>query len=57
MPVEVLGLGGVPHAGDQLSVVENEARAREVAEYRQSVATAKRTTSAPASLEIHVRRR
>ncbi|MBU3079300.1 translation initiation factor IF-2 [Sphingomonas quercus] len=51
MPVEVLGLTGVPHAGDQLSVVENEARAREVAEYRQSVATAKRTTSAPASLE------
>ena len=51
LPVEVLGLTGVPRAGDQLSVVENEARAREVAEYRQSVATTKRTTSAPASLE------
>jgi translation initiation factor IF-2 len=51
MPVEVLGLSGVPRAGDPLSVVENEARAREVAEYRQSVLTSKRTTSAPASLE------
>ncbi|MGY4395663.1 translation initiation factor IF-2 [Sphingomonas sp. UYAg733] len=51
MPVEVLGLSGVPRAGDPFSVVENEARAREVAEYRQSVITNKRTTSAPASLE------
>ncbi|MGC6501005.1 MAG: translation initiation factor IF-2 [Henriciella sp.] len=33
--VEVLGLNGTPMAGDQLTVVENEARAREVAEYRQ----------------------
>jgi translation initiation factor IF-2 len=51
MPVEVLGLSGVPSAGDQLQVVESEARAREVAEYRQGVLTQKRTTSAPASLE------
>ena len=51
MPVEVLGLSGVPMAGDPLQVVENEARAREVAEYRHSVLLAKRTTSAPASLE------
>ena len=50
-PVEVLGLSGVPRAGDPLSVVENEARAREVAAYRQSVTTKKRTTQAPASLE------
>jgi translation initiation factor IF-2 len=51
LPVEVLGLGGVPMAGDTLTVVENEARAREVASYRHEQATAKRTTSAPASLE------
>ena len=50
-PVEVLGLAAVPSAGDQLSVVENEARAREVAAYRQGVLDRKRTTAAPLSLE------
>ncbi|QUT07023.1 translation initiation factor IF-2 [Sphingobium phenoxybenzoativorans] len=50
-PVEVLGLSGVPMAGDQLSVVENEARAREVAAYRSELATKKRTTAAPTSVE------
>ncbi|SOB86479.1 bacterial translation initiation factor 2 (bIF-2) [Sphingomonas guangdongensis] len=50
-PVEVLGLSGVPSAGDPLQVVENEARAREVAEYRAGVIQQKRTTNAPASLE------
>jgi translation initiation factor IF-2 len=33
-PVELLGLSGVPEAGDELVVVESEARAREVTEYR-----------------------
>ena len=34
-PVEVLGFNGVPDAGDMLVAVDSEARAREVAEYRQ----------------------
>src|SRR3954449_2540627 len=51
MPVEVLGLSVVPSAGDPFTVVENEARAREVAAYRQSVLDRKRTTSAPVSVE------
>ena len=51
MPVEVLGIGGVPMAGDLLSVVESEQRAREVSAYRQEQATAKRTAMAPASID------
>ena len=50
-PVEVLGLAAVPSAGDPLTVVENEARAREVAVYRQGLLDTKRTTSVPISLE------
>ena len=34
-PVEVLGFSGAPDAGDRVAVVENEARAREVTEYRE----------------------
>jgi translation initiation factor IF-2 len=33
-PVEVPGFAGTPEAGDRLAVVENEARAREVTDYR-----------------------
>ena len=35
MPVEILGLQGVPAAGDDLIVVEDEQKAREVSSYRQ----------------------
>ena len=51
MPVEVLGLGGVPGAGETLTVVENEQRAREVAQYRQEKATEKRTALAPTNFD------
>src|SRR5206468_6469900 len=51
VPVGVPGLSVVPPAGDPSTVVENEARAREVADYRQGVLDRKRTTSAPVTLE------
>ena len=34
MPVELLGFSGAPDAGDRFAVVANEARAREITEYR-----------------------
>jgi translation initiation factor IF-2 len=34
-PVEILGLGGVPSAGETFVVVEDEGRAREISEFRQ----------------------
>ncbi|MEZ5568773.1 MAG: translation initiation factor IF-2 [Halioglobus sp.] len=36
IPVEILGLDGTPGAGDLFAVVENEKRAREVADFRQN---------------------
>ena len=51
VPVEVLGLSGVPNAGDPLTVVEDESRAREVAAYRQGVIDRARTTQTPTSVE------
>lgn len=35
MPVEILGLSAIPHAGDEAIVVPDERRAREVALFRQ----------------------
>ncbi|GEP02014.1 hypothetical protein MOX02_00520 [Methylobacterium oxalidis] len=37
VPVEVLGFNGTPDAGDRVIVVANEARAREVTEYRARI--------------------
>ncbi len=37
-PVEVLGLAGTPLAGERFAVVDNEARAREITDYRQRLA-------------------
>ena len=36
IPVEVLGLSGTPNAGDDATVVPDERKAREIAEFRQS---------------------
>ena len=49
MPVEVLGLNGAPGAGDRIGVVENEARAREISEYRQRLAREKAVARASGS--------
>ncbi len=45
MPVEILGLNGAPDAGDEFNVVESEARAREVAEYRQRLERERRAAA------------
>ncbi len=49
VPVEVLGLHGTPEAGDVLHVVENEAQAREIAEYRREKAKEKRAAAGAAT--------
>jgi len=52
VPVEVLGLSGTPSAGDTLDVVETEAQAREIADYREKTAKDKRAAvGAAATLE------
>ena len=43
-PAEILGLNDVPLAGDDIITVDNEARAREVSEYRNSVILKEKTT-------------
>ena len=43
-PSEILGLNDVPQAGDDIIVVENESRAREVSEYRKSRIKKEKTT-------------
>jgi translation initiation factor IF-2 len=54
VPVEVLGFTGTPDAGDRLAVVESEARARELTDYRvrqKREKTAARASGMRGSLE------
>jgi translation initiation factor IF-2 len=54
VPVEVLGFNGPPEAGDRLAVVENEARARQITDYRahqKREKSAARATGMRGSLE------
>jgi translation initiation factor IF-2 len=58
VPVEVLGFNGTPEAGDRVAVVESEARAREITEYRtrqKRERQAARTGSAGRSLSDMMR--
>ena len=49
VPVEVLGLNGTPEAGDVLNVVDTEAQAREIADYRIDLAKEKRAAAGAAT--------
>ncbi|WP_312525422.1 translation initiation factor IF-2 [Paracoccus sp. (in: a-proteobacteria)] len=49
VPVEVLGLNGTPEAGDVLNVVETEAQAREIADYRIQQSKDKRAAAGAAT--------
>jgi translation initiation factor IF-2 len=49
VPVEVLGLNGTPEAGDVLNVVDTEAQAREIADYRINLAKEKRAAAGAAT--------
>jgi len=49
VPVEVLGLNGTPEAGDVLNVVDTEAQAREIADYRANLAKEKRAAAGAAT--------
>ena len=49
VPVEVLGLDGTPSAGDVLDVVNSEAQAREIADYREKATKDKRAAAGAAT--------
>ncbi len=49
MPVEALGFSGAPEAGDRVAVVETEARAREITEYRERQRREKLAARGPAA--------
>jgi translation initiation factor IF-2 len=45
IPVQVLGFQGTPAAGDDFAVIEDEGRAREIAEYRRRIDRDKRSAA------------
>ena len=49
VPVELLGLSGVPDAGEPFVAVENESRAREISEFRQRKARDRNAAGATAA--------
>jgi len=49
LPVEILGLSGVPAAGEPFIAVENEGRAREISEFRQRKLRDKQAAAAGAA--------
>ena len=49
VPVQVLGINGTPEAGDVLNVVQSEAQAREIAEFREGQAKDKRAAAGAAT--------
>ncbi|MHA1128939.1 MAG: translation initiation factor IF-2, partial [Alphaproteobacteria bacterium] len=49
IPVEVLGINGTPEAGDVLNVVSDEAKAREIADYRAQVRKDQRAAAGAAT--------
>ena len=51
VPVEILGLNATPEAGDDFSVVGDERRARELAEFRADQSQARRNVKQAANIE------
>lgn len=51
VPVEILGLDATPEAGDDFSVVADERRARELAEFRADQSQARRNVKQAASID------
>ena len=49
MPVEALGFSGAPEAGDRVAIVDTEARAREITEYRERQRREKLSARGPAA--------